>query len=392
MKKFVLVLLLFLVGCSDSESVTPEYADVVVENIVYVEVIKEVNVESGDQSVSDYSSGGDNVVNLAGVPALENRKIIYMADLRVDSFDLDEYHSLVNNQVIIHGGYYQSEYATEKRLNLTVRVPSEALDDFLNALKGGGEVTYFRKTSQDITNTYTTYEARKFALEAQHLRLIELITVAETIEDIIELESARADIESELTEIGITLTSYDSLVDFSTVTVEVDLKDPETYDLLPMARQTHISLTDTGKDYLEFDLYNASEVTMIADISIYEKDELILNFQTKVYSLMHEIVKVEELDSDTVYKFEIFSAQEEHEDSNVEIKTYQTIENYGDKVSNTFLNTVDGMSSFIVGLSLFLLGSIPYLIILGVLFIPGRYVYKRIKSNAVKIKNNENDS
>lgn len=384
MKKLItLVLVLLLVGCGGSKVEYVEVETIVVQEVevpveVGVEVIKEVPVE--------VVTGG---VDVATIPALASRKIIYNATLRVDSFDLDEYHQLVNNQVIIHGGYYQREDARSKDLALTIRIPSAALDDFLDALKAGGEVTYFTKSSQDVTNTYTTYESRKLALEAQHQRYIELIMIAETIEDIIELEEARADIESELTEIGIRLTSYDNLVEYSTVVVEVDLIDTETYYELPVADVPETNKIDSGKDFITLELSNREDETISILVNVYDKDILVHSSLTEVFSLFEEELIIKGLQSDTVYKFEYTTIQDGHDDSRMITNTYSTEASYGDKVVNTFTNTVNGFGSFLEEASLFILGALPYLLIGGVLFFPGRMIYKYIKKeNEIRDKNN----
>jgi hypothetical protein len=290
------------------------------------------------------------------------------------------------NQVTIHYGYVEGESSSDEYLNMTLRVPSDSLDDFLTALKSGGEVTKFTKTSDDITNTYTTYEARKLALEARHQRLIELIEVAETVEDIIELERERSDVESELTEIGIRLTSYDSLVEYSTVTLRVTYVDLEEMNKLPIARVPNIYTTEREQNYVEFRILNEDEdLDLTIDMKVYDQDELIYEESHTVLPLYDEIVRVADLKSDTTYRVEFIASRKDHEDSKVVVDTFTTDESYGDRILNTFentwLGTVWGVQEFL----LLIIRLIPLIVIGGVLFFPIRYLVKRSSESKPKV-------
>lgn len=387
-KLFALLAVLVLVGCGAPEVA---YEEVIVERTIEVEV--PVAVEVPVEVIKEYGgSGGDESYASPELPGLEQRKIVYRATLHADSHDLEGYRSLVSTQLNAHFGYVESEVFTEKKLEMVLRVPSEALDDFLTALKQGGEVTYFTKTSEDITNTYTTYEARKAALEARHQRLIELIEVAETVEDIIELERERSDVESELTEIGIRLTSYDSLVDYSTVTVKVDFVDLELLNKLPVAEMPEVRYVDKDKSYYELNIANRDEDYAVdLNIKVYDQDELVYDETHKVLPLFDETVRLVDLKSDTTYKIKYVASRNGHEDSKVYSDTFTTLESFGDKVINRFEDTWEGTVSGTQGFILFLISIIPLLVIGVVLYFPIRYFVKKndVKNKLINSKKNK---
>lgn len=372
---------MLLVGCSAKT----EYVEAVKE----VEVIREVPVEvivEVDYEVDHVETGGVEL-DTQDLPGLENRKIVYRATLDVDSYDLEAYRELVVNQLFIHFGYIENETVRDEELHMTLRVPSENLDEFLTTLKEGGEVTFFTKTSQDITNTYTTYEARRLALEARHQRLIELIEVAESVEDIIELEKERSDVEAELTEIGIRLTNFDSLVDYSTVSLNVDYVDLEELNKLPDALVPNINLVTREKNYVEFRIPNLDddlELTIL--MKVYDQDELIYEESHTVLPLYDEVVRVLDLKSDTTYRIEFVASREEHNDSKVVVDTFITDESYGDRIINTFEDTWFATVSGIQGFILFLIRMIPVIIIGVVLFFPIRYMVKRNNAYRAEIQ------
>ncbi len=375
MKKFLSVLVvLLLAGCA--KSADAEYVEVVKEVEVIKEVPTTVYVEVETEVGMEHTAGID--LDTPDLPGLENRKIVYRALLNVNSFDLEAYRELVVNQLFIHFGYIENETSREEELNMTLRVPSENLDDFLTALKEGGEVTYFTKTSEDITNTYTTYEARRLALEARHQRLIELIEVAETVEDIIELEKERSEVEAELTEIGIRLTNFDSLVDYSTITLNVDYVDIEDLNKLPDAQVPSINIITREKNYAEFRIPNFDEdLDLTVLMKVYDQDELIYEESHTILPLYDETVKVGDLKSDTTYRIELIASRDEHNDSKVLVDTFQTSESYGDRIINTFEDTWFGTVRGIQGFILFLIRMIPVLAIGTILFFPIRYFVKK---------------
>merc|ERR1711879_235378 len=120
--------------------------------------------------------GGGNVLQAVDTPALENRKIIYEADLSVLTLDIDETYSSVLDVVGEYPAYIESEWVNEKKVTLKIRVESSEFDSMILELKEEGEeLLQYNKTSEDITNQYSTFEARLDALNAQHTRIIELI-------------------------------------------------------------------------------------------------------------------------------------------------------------------------------------------------------------------------
>lgn len=390
MKKiFALLFVLFMAGCSREVAV-----EVPVEKIVEKEVIVEKESEViVEVPVEVIKETGGLQLDATDLPGLEQRKIIYRADLEVETSNLETYREIVINQLTIHWGYVQDEVLNEKKLTMTVRVPSEALDDFLEALQNGGDVTSFRKTSEDITNTYTTYEARKEALEARHQRLIELIEVAEDVDDIIDLERERSNVEAQLIEIGIRLTSYDSLVDYSTVDIEAIFVDPNIVEPLPVAQSANVDVEEVGTNQFELEIYNRDEEdSFMTYIVVTNEGEEVFSTEVLVHPLMYGQVVVTGLESDTLYKVEYYTSQDEHQDTNYDRFTISTRETYGDEIGNTFGSAWNGFVNFFQGLFLFLIAAFPTLVVLGVIAVPTVYFVRRYQNRNHKPINNNKDN
>ena len=88
-------------------------------------------------------------------------------------------------------------------------------------------VTYQEQDSDNVSEAYYDTESRLITQQTKLERLQTLLAQAETMEDIITIESAISDTELEIEQLTGTLRQYDSLVDFSTVYITLQ----EVYQL-----------------------------------------------------------------------------------------------------------------------------------------------------------------
>ena len=179
------------------------------------------------KSVSTASGAGSAVDTPSPKPVAEDsRKLIRTASLTIRTAqydaDLDALTQLVKNV----GGYIESTYQSGDRENgstrsssMTLRIPSEKLDEFLNGLDGVGRVVDRSESSTDMTVQYADNEARLATLRAKMERLNELLEKAETVEDLISIESAIADTQYSIDGYETRQRTIDRQVDMSEVDV-----------------------------------------------------------------------------------------------------------------------------------------------------------------------------
>jgi len=77
------------------------------------------------------------------------------------------------------------------------------------------------ESTEDITLQYADTESRLKSLEIQQERLLALLEKADTLEEIIALESRLSEVRYELELHGKTLRTYDNLVDYATITLYI---------------------------------------------------------------------------------------------------------------------------------------------------------------------------
>ena len=392
MKKIILgivvLTVVFLSGCSaDAEHsyVLNEESYKMTQDVGTSDTVEQtpVNNDSSGGEISDFS---DN-------PVLANRKIIYIANLRVLADDPNAVYDLIINKLVIYDAYIEEEVITETRYEITIRVLSENMMDFINDIKDNGELVSYSKTSQDITNAYSTFEARKLALETQHVRILELIEIAIDLDDILTLEAERIDIESELNEIGLKLTNYDSLVDYSTINL-VMVKTENVIELLPRSDKPYLQVEDYDTSSISVKVFNRSENTASITLVVKENGVLVESFEQDAYGISYLEFELTNLDADTSYTFEIYSQEDDHSVSLSNLSTITTNKTYFIKVADVFVisyNTLVSVGSFL-GLAVTALA--PFAVVGSVLYFPSRVVYlKKIKPNMrVRKQNRDSDT
>ena len=342
--------------------------------------------------VNNDSSGGE-ISDFSDNPVLANRKIIYIANLRVLADDPNAVYDLIINKLVIYDAYIEEEVITETRYEITIRVLSANMMDFINDIKDNGELVSYSKTSQDITNAYSTFEARKLALETQHVRILELIEIAIDLDDILTLEAERIDIESELNEIGLKLTNYDSLVDYSTINL-VMVKTENVIELLPRSDKPYLQVEDYDTSSISVKVFNRSENTASITLVVKENGVLVESFEQDAYGISYLEFELTNLDADTSYTFEIYSQEDDHSVSLSNLSTITTNKTYFIKVADVFVisyNTLVSVGSFL-GLAVTALA--PFAVVGSVLYFPSRVVYlKKIKPNMrVRKQNRDSDT
>lgn len=90
-----------------------------------------------------------------------------------------------------------------------------------------GNVTQKNESVEDVTLQYVDVESRKKALETEQERLMELLSSAENMEDLLAIESKLSEVRYELENYGSQLRMLDNQIDYSTVNVDVDVDEVE---------------------------------------------------------------------------------------------------------------------------------------------------------------------
>lgn len=197
-----------------------------------------------DNGASDGESGSLGSLE-AITENITSQKLIQYVTVSLETTDYDATVSAIKQRASALGGYIES--SNERGLgtsgkgyrysNIVFRIPSDVLDEFKGKLAEWGNLLYMNIDSKDVTESYYDIEARLASLEAQRDRYMELLDRAETLDEIIVIDNALTEVLYKIESYTGTLNKYDSLVAYSTVTVDIQEvkkitepeEEPETF-------------------------------------------------------------------------------------------------------------------------------------------------------------------
>ena len=175
---------------------------------------------------------GNMVTATTGIESVNSnsQKLIKTVSLNMETKEFDELLAGIETQVEEMNGYIEnSSISGNSYYNssgtryawLTLRIPAERLDSFITIVEELGNVTSKNESVDDITLQYVDVESHKKALETEQERLLELLEKAESMEDIITIESRLSEVRYELQSYESRLRTYDNKVNYSTVSIDI---------------------------------------------------------------------------------------------------------------------------------------------------------------------------
>ena len=176
------------------------------------------------ESVGQSASGGT-------VYQSSEVKLIRRANLTVQTTEFDQAVAALDALVTQMGGYYESSELnsgsyynqnSNRSGNYTVRIPAEKYDAFMAQVDGIGYLARKNESSDDVGEIYYDLEARLKTQRTKQERLLDLLKKAQSMEDIIALESALTDVEYQIEQYSSELNRYDGLIGFSTIRVTLN--------------------------------------------------------------------------------------------------------------------------------------------------------------------------
>lgn len=248
-------------GMKNSATMAPEasmeYAygyDGAMSDEAYME---ESPVEAGSTSASNDETGA----------YYDDRKLIRTVNLDLETKEFDVMLGLVEDKVSEQGGYIEnlntyngSSYSgrsPQRYSNLTIRIPKDKLEGFLDSVSEVGNVVSRSESVEDVTLAYVDMESRRNSLETEQERLLTFLESAQSLEEIITLEERLSEVRYQLESMESQLRTYDNKIDFATVHMSIQ----EVKELTPVKEESVgerlvggfiDSLKDVGNGLVEF--------------------------------------------------------------------------------------------------------------------------------------------
>ena len=136
---------------------------------------------------------------------------------------LEQYGAFLESSYISGKSYSDTYYNRQSYRNaeFTIRVPKENYSALTSSLDIVGNILESNSTIQNITPQYTDVESRLKTYRTEETRLQEMMAKAETVEDMITIESRLSQVTYEIESLTSTLKNWDNKVDYCTVHLTV---------------------------------------------------------------------------------------------------------------------------------------------------------------------------
>lgn len=253
----VLVVGTLLTGGSDLGA-SPGRQQVALPRTASYEGAEDMSSQSMNKAYESESSGGYGLSGGAApapmaadaaagdTGAVQGKKIVRTADITLATTSFDADQQAIRDRVALAGGYVQNIYQyegtqwePERRIYFTLRIPTEKLDEFLTGVAGIGRVTARSENTQDMTVQYSDTALRLETQREKMKRLQELLVQAESVSDLLEIETEIANTQYQIDSYETSLRSIDREVEQSQVSVTLVEETPAQ-----SAAQAGVSLGD----------------------------------------------------------------------------------------------------------------------------------------------------
>ncbi len=159
-------------------------------------------------------------------PLPSDQKIITTMYMDAETEEMDALLETINAKIAELGGYMEAQdiyngsnynYYRNRHANLTIRIPADKLNGFVEHVSANSNIISQNTSTENVTLSYIATESRITALETEQTRLLELLAMAENMEEILLIESRLTEVRTELEQVTSVLRSYDNRINYSTI-------------------------------------------------------------------------------------------------------------------------------------------------------------------------------
>lgn len=238
-----LALILLLAGCGKSDSAKEQTGQAFASHSADTYDM-EVAEETYEDAPADMAISNDSGAQIKESPSVENdlsaRKLIRTISLSMETRAFDTLKSRLEETISAFGGYIEwSDLQSPQGENqyrsysITARIPTDQLHAFMEKTGELGTITSQSENVEDVTLDYVDKTAYKESLEIEYKRVSELLEKAQDLDQVLALESKLSSLRYEINSYESQLRTYDNLIDYSTVNIQIyeveyEAKAPDT--------------------------------------------------------------------------------------------------------------------------------------------------------------------
>jgi len=226
----LLSLLLLLAGCGGSSADKRENLGNIDQDYQAAEIANAPELTANAKSDFTYSlTSSRSEEKPSDQNVQDGRKLIKTLGFSIETQDFDQSAAKITAMTAALGGYIENsnvsgnsyQRSSARTATYVLRIPVASLGEFSGKIDEIGNVTSRTEKVSDITLTYTDTESRLKSLETQRDTLMDLMSRAESLEDLLKIQDHLTNVEYQLENYAAQLRLYDNQVEYSSVSIKL---------------------------------------------------------------------------------------------------------------------------------------------------------------------------
>ncbi|WP_035512586.1 DUF4349 domain-containing protein [Halalkalibacillus halophilus] len=193
------------------------------------------------------------------IESSRQQMVIYTGDLTIEVDQYEEAETSIREEVNARNGYIVETSSEDhendrKSGHMTVRIPQEHFQDFMNNVQGNAMNVINQSTrGNDVTEEFVDLESRLRSKETLEDRLLTFMQDAGNTEDLLEISNDLSRVQEEIEQLKGRMQYLEDHVAFSTVTIHLqeasvevpELQDQSSLNTLERAQQLFMSTVNS---------------------------------------------------------------------------------------------------------------------------------------------------
>lgn len=195
--------------------------------------MEEAEMADYDAKAEDGSdTGNDETAQITG------DMLVYTGSLNLETLNYEDTVAAVRDRIRSYQGIIEQEdewdsdrswtytdgrkRTMNRSISMTLRIPTTSFDSFMNDMDGAGKVTARSQSVENISRRYNDNSIEIESLRKQQERLLEMMDAADTVEEMIMVESRLTEVQTQLNQKLSYKAGMDTDVKYSTIYLNIN--------------------------------------------------------------------------------------------------------------------------------------------------------------------------
>jgi len=162
-----------------------------------------------------------------------DRMVVFTADFNMKVDNIEEKVGELTQICLSYGGFVSTVSTRTDGGAIIMRVPQSYFYNAISDIEAIGDVQSKDVKGEDVTDSYIDLESRLSNIQLQEVRLQEILELATSVEEILDVEAELERIRGEIEQITGQLVYLDSRIELATITVRMNEAIEAKQSLIP---------------------------------------------------------------------------------------------------------------------------------------------------------------